>query len=211
MAPLEDALSAIAPYHPLVIEGPGRADRRDAERTARDLTQRLRAHWEENPPEKPLLLLTQGDPYEPQGIAALTRNVAASLAIPRGLAFLDEDLDPDHKAQADRENVILEVSFRALARALEHRRPGSLWRLERGIGKALEGKNEARRRLGKAPLPSYFHRYGCHQEVTKASARLICGAITLAHSALPVYEFSVTSLCAVGFELGLSRQSDLLR
>lgn len=211
MARLTDALSALAAYHPLVIEGPGQVDRRDPERVAQDLARRLKAHWEARPPQKPLLLLTQGDPYAPQGIAALTRKVAASLAIPRGLAFLDEDLDSDHKAQADREKVILEVSYRTLARALEHRRPGSLSRLEEGIGSALSQKNTARERLGKAPLPTYFHRYGCLQEVTKATARLLCGAITVAHSTTPVYEFSVTSLCTVGFDLGLSRKADLLR
>lgn len=211
MAPLGSALDRLASFHPLVLEGPARADQRDPEAVAEVLTTRLRAHWEKRPPQKPLLLLTQGDPKESRGIAALSRRVAETLAIPRGLAFLDEDLDPEHKALADHDGVILEVPYRTLALALERDRPGSLPRLEQGLKSALERKNEVRRRLGKAPLPAYFHRYGCLQEVTKASARLLCGAITVAHSTAPIYEFSVTSLYTVGLDLELSREEDLLR
>ena len=211
MAELGDALSALAGFHPLVLEGPARADQRDPRAVVQDLTARLGSFWAERPPQKPLLLLTQGDPFEPQGIAALTRAVAASLAIPRGLAFLDEDLDPNHRAEADREKVILEVPYRALALALERERPGSLHRLDQALKTALSKKDSDREALGKPPLPAYFHRYGCLQEVTKAAARLLCGGITVAHSATPVYEFSVTSLYTVGLDLGLSQSRDLLR
>lgn len=211
MAPLENALGRLARFHPLVLEGPARADRRDPDAVAEALIKRLQAHWRRRPPQKPLLLLTQGDPMESGGIAAVSRKVAETLAIPRGLAFLDKDLDPEHKAQADHDGVILEVPYKALALTLERDRPGSLPRLEHGLRSALERKNEVRRRLGKGPLPAYFCRYGCLQEVTKATARLLCGAITVVHSTTPVYEFSVTSLYTVGLDLKLSREEDLLR
>ncbi|MBL6718220.1 MAG: shikimate kinase [Pseudomonadales bacterium] len=211
MAELDDALNALAGFHPLVLEGPARADHRDPMAVAWDIAARLGNYWAERPPQKPLLLLTQGDPFEPQGIAALTREVATSLSIPRGLAFLDEDLDPNHRAEADRENVILEVPYRTLALALERKQPGSLYRLDQALKSALVKKNADRELLGKPPLPAYFHRYGRLQEVTKAAARLLCGGITVAHSATPVHEFSVTSLYTVGLDLGLSRSGDLLR
>ena len=97
------------------------------------------------------------------------------------------------------------------ALALERERPGSLHRLDQALKTALSKKDSDREALGKPPLPAYFHRYGCLQEVTKAAARLLCGGITVAHSATPVYEFSVTSLYTVGLDLGLSQSRDLLR
>ena len=58
--------SALSGFHPL-FEGPARADQRDPRAVVQDLTARLGTYWAKRPPQKPLLLLTQGDPFEPQG------------------------------------------------------------------------------------------------------------------------------------------------
>ena len=61
----------------------------------------------------------KGDPWEPTGIAAITRRVASKLSIPRCLVALDETIDPEHAKLADREGVKLELRFNELSALLK--------------------------------------------------------------------------------------------
>ena len=58
-------------HHPLVIEGMGGYDTRDPSRVAAMIIEQLEIHWAIHPPKKPILLVTQGDPYEEKGIDVL--------------------------------------------------------------------------------------------------------------------------------------------
>ena len=68
-------------FHPLVIEGMGGYDPRDPAFVASQIIRQLANRWSTQPPSKPLLLITQGDPYEERGISAITRLVADELDI----------------------------------------------------------------------------------------------------------------------------------
>ena len=61
----------------------GGYDKRDPHPVARQVTKQLLRHWSKKPPDKPLLVLTQGDPPEPSGIAAITPLVALHLGVQR--------------------------------------------------------------------------------------------------------------------------------
>ena len=73
------SLQLLSACHPLIIEGPGRHDTRDPASVARQLCSRLRSHWKQHPPQREVVLVTQGDPIEETGIAAITRHVASEL------------------------------------------------------------------------------------------------------------------------------------
>ena len=68
---------------------------------------------------KPVLLVTQGDPYEERGISAITRVVADSLGIFRALIVLDADIADYHSPNADRYKNICEISYSTLAHVLQ--------------------------------------------------------------------------------------------
>lgn len=68
-------IEALQSYHPLIVEGMGGYDRRDPKEVSQHIVETLQKHWRELPPQKPVLLITQGDPYEERGISAITRQV----------------------------------------------------------------------------------------------------------------------------------------
>ena len=106
------SIEAFASYHPLFVEGMGGYDTRDPERVADVVAASVSAHWKQNSPSKPPLLIIQGDPLEPKGISAITPLVANILQLQRGLIVLDEDLADYHSPNADRDDVILELAIR---------------------------------------------------------------------------------------------------
>ena len=112
-------LLLLSEYHPLVIEGMGAYDTRPPGPIAATLSRLLRKRWEAWPPAKPVLLVTQGDPLAARGISAITRALAAELSLPRALVCLDDDIDPSHSRDADRDGVILELRYSTLAGVLE--------------------------------------------------------------------------------------------
>ena len=107
-------LESLAQYHPLIIEGMGGYDPRDPEPIALQMASQLRARWQADPPTKPLILVTQGDPIEARGISAITRGVAAALELPRAMIFLDPAIADYHKPNADHHGVILEIPYSML-------------------------------------------------------------------------------------------------
>ena len=196
-------IDALAQYHPLIIEGMGGYDPRDPEPIALQLASQLRNRWQANPPTKPAILVTEGDPIEERGISAITRYVADELGIPRAMAFLDPAIADYHKPNADYHGVILEIPYSVLLRFLEGEQPGSVVALEQAIDAALDAKNEQREREGKGPMQSYYRDFARLQEITKAACNRICGEITVAHTSAEISPYSVTSFYEVGVALGL--------
>jgi len=194
---------SLAHYHPLIIEGMGGYDPRDPEPVAQQIASRLRARWQAQPPTKPIILVTQGDPSENRGISAITRGVAAALKLPRAMVFLDPAIADYHKPNADHHGVILEIPYSVLTSLLEGEQPGSIVALERAIDAALDAKNEQRKREGKGPMKSYYLDFARLQEVTKVACNRICGGITVAHTSAEISPYSVTSFYEVGLDLGL--------
>ena len=194
---------SLAHYHPLIIEGMGGYDPRDPEPVAQQIASRLRARWQAQPPTKPIILVTQGDPIEKRGISAITRHVADELSVPRAMVFLDPAIADYHKPNADHHGVILEIPYSLLTSLLEGEQPGCIVALERAIDAALDAKNEQRKREGKGPMQSYYRDFARLQEVTKAACNRIGGEITVAHTSAEISAFSVTSFYEVGLDLGL--------
>jgi len=117
--PNTSPVDALAQCHPLIIEGMGGYDPRDPEPVARQITSQLRERWQAQPPTKPVMLLTQGDPIEARGISAITRGVAAALQLPRAMVFLDPAIADYHKPNADHHGVILEIPYSVFTSLLE--------------------------------------------------------------------------------------------
>jgi len=201
--PKTGPVESLAQYHPLIIEGMGGYDPRDPEPVAQEIASQLRARWQAQPPTKPIILVTQGDPIEKRGISAITRHVADELSVPRAMVFLDPAIADYHKPNADHRGVILEIPYSVFTSFLQGEQPGSIVALERAIDAALDAKNERRKREGKDPMQSYYRDFARLQEVTKAACNSICGEITVAHTSAEISAFSVTSFYEVGLDLGL--------
>ena len=201
--PNTSPVDALAQYHPLIIEGMGGYDPRDPKPIARQIASQLRERWQAQPPTKPVVLLTQGDPIEERGISAITRHVADELGVPRAMVFLDPDIADYHKPNADHHGVILEIPFSALTSILERERAGVMDSLEQAVDAALAEKDQQRETEGKAPLQSYYRDFALLQEVTKAAGNVICGDLTVAHTSAEISPFSVTSFYEVGLAMGL--------
>ncbi|MGB2522762.1 MAG: shikimate kinase [Luminiphilus sp.] len=201
--PKTGPVDVLAQYHPLIIEGMGGYDPRDPEPIARQITFQLRERWQAQPPTKPVMLLTQGDPIEERGISAITRHLADELGVPRAMVFLDPDIADYHKPNADHQGVILEISYSALVSLLEGEHAGVISTLEQAIDTALAEKDQQRETEGKAPLQSYYRDFAMLQEVTKAACNVICGDLTVAHTSAEISPFSVTSFYELGLALGL--------
>ena len=197
------AIETIKHYHPLFVEGMGAYDTRDPARVADVVVASMRAHWEQCPPSKPPLLITQGDPLEPRGISAITPLIANILDLTRGLIVLDEDIADYHSLNADRDNVTFETRYSEAVAQLESYRPGSVAEIQSAVDALLSEKNKKRALLGKPSLPSYYRTFALLQEVSKAAFAALCGEITLAHTSQEIGEFSVTSFYTVGVDLGL--------
>ena len=201
--PKTGPVDVLAQYHPLIIEGMGGYDPRDPEPIARQITFQLSERWQAQPPTKPVMLLTQGDPIEERGISAITRHLADELGVPRAMVFLDPDIADYHKPNADHQGVILEISYSALVSLLEGEHAGVISTLEQAIDAALAEKDQQRETEGKAPLQSYYRDFAMLQEVTKAACNVICGDLTVAHTSAEISPFSVTSFYELGLALGL--------
>ena len=196
-------IDALAQYHPLIIEGMGGYDPRDATSVAMQIVSQLRDRWRAQPLGKPVILVTQGDPIEERGISAITRCVANELGIPRAMAFLDPDIADYHKPNADHRGVIIEIPYSLLTTALDNERLGVMSTLEQAVDSALVEKNQQREIENKGPLQSYYRDFALLQEVTKAACHIICDHLTVAHTSAEISPFSVTSFYQVGLDIDL--------
>ena len=207
MSQREDKLND---YHPVLIEGMGAYDQRDPLEVAQQVCRQLGRHWVNQPPSKPLILLTQGDPLSAKGISAITPLIAEHFGIPRGLIYLDEHIADYHWRDADRSNMLLAIPYSVMAQHLERSQKGMVARIASLIDRHITEKNVTRSALEKPPLPDYFRDFSLLQEVTKAACSNQCGEITIAHTADDIAEFSVTRFFTVGVELGLIDPADMV-
>jgi hypothetical protein len=197
-------------YHPVLVEGMGAYDQRDPLEVAQQVCRQLTRHWVHQPPSKPLILLTQGDPLSAKGISAITPLIAEHFGIPRGLIYLDEHIADYHWRDADRSKMLLAIPYSVMAQYLEHSQNGIVARIASLIDRHTQEKNVTRNALEKPPLPDYFRDFALLQEVTKAACAYRCGEITIAHTTDDIAEFSVTHFYTVGLELGLIDPADMV-
>lgn len=197
-------------HHPLVVEGMGGYDSRDPSWVTAVILEQLKNRWAIDPPMKPLLLVTQGDPFEAKGVSAITRLVADGLAIQRVLIFLDPSIADYHAPNADRYKVISELPYSALTRWLQAERPGAMAQITDRVDVHLRRKNTRRLRGGKKILRDYFRDFALLQEVTKIGCKQICGTVTVVHTSANLDDYSVSSFYRVGLELGLIDVADVV-
>lgn len=199
--------STLQQYHPLIIEGHTR-DARDASVVAKHIVGNLRRQWERRNVTKPVVLVTQGDPITERGISAVTRHVADELGVKRCLVCLDDHIDPEHSADADRRDVAYETRYSLLTSLLEER---DVDRLTRAVEQRILAMNEKRQAMGKDPLADWYQKYAMLQEVTKYGMKIAAGgSLTLAHTTDDVHEFSVTSFYSVGVDLGFVTNDEIV-
>ena len=198
-----EMIDTLSQYHPLIIEGMGGYDPRDPATVAAMITKQLQARWFAEPASKPILLITQGDPYEANGISAITRIVADRLDISRALIFLDPEIADYHAPDADRYKVIFEIAYSQMVDELQKERPAIVETIASAVDHLLLEKNARRLRNEKPALPAYYRIFALLQEVTKVSCKQICNGITIAHTSSEISDFSVSSFYRVGLDLGL--------
>ena len=198
-------------YHPLIIEGMGGYDPRDPSPVAAVIAKQLQARWLIEPAPKPILLITQGDPYEPNGISAITRIVADQLNISRALIFLDPGIADYHAPSADRYKVIFEISYSQMVSALQKEQLSIIKNIETAVDDLLAEKNARRLNNERPALPAYYRIFALLQEVTKVSCKQICGGITIVHTSSKISDFSVSSFYRVGLDLGLIDPKEMVR
>ena len=201
---------AFQQYHPLFIEGMGAYDTRHPQEVAKELIAAVKAHWQVNPPSKPVLLISQGDPPAPRGISAITRIVGDALELNRGLCLLDPNIADYHAQSADRYKVLHEVFYSELCAELRFHHPSLVRQIEMMIGKCIIDKNAKRGEQHRPVLADYFRDFALLQEVAKATCRVVCGEITLLHTSKEINEFSVTSFYEVGLSLGTIKSGDVV-
>ncbi len=197
-------------YHPLVIEGMGGYDPRKPAPIASVIMAQIQARWLIDPPPKPILLVTQGDPYEEKGISAITRLVADGLSVSRAMIFLDPNIADYHAPNADRYKVIFEIPYSTMASTLQTHKPDALKTIEVRVDEYLAAKNAKRREQDKPPLQDYYRDFALLQEVTKVACKQICGGLTVAHTSREISDFSVSSFYRVGLDSGLIDASDMV-
>ena len=197
-------------YYPLVIEGMGGYDPRKPATVASLIVAQLHERWLVDPPSKPILVITQGDPPEERGISAVTRLVADWLEVSRGMIFLDPNIANYHAPNADRYKVIIEIPYSNLANTLQKNMPGALKTIEDGVDECLAEKNAKREDHGKPPLQDYYRDFALLQEVTKVACKQICGSLTVAHTSSEISEFSVASFYRVGLASGLIDANEMV-
>jgi hypothetical protein len=227
----DNALHQLSNYHPIFIEGMGYYDPRDPIIVAQNVYKSLQSHFnataattasgqydgtdadadavtnqrkqpqQRNSNKKPYIVIVQGDPLHTNGISAITRIVANLLNCSRGLICLDDDIDPTHAKNADRDNVILELKYSQLVQNLlfigngngngngnddgnddvdvdveedNNNNNNTMKQIEYSIDELIQQKNHERIQQNKQPMKDYFKQYALLQEVTKASIRKIC-------------------------------------
>ena len=205
-----DGLQILSNHHPLVVEGMGGYDIRDPIRVASIILDQLEVHWAINPPQKPILLVTQGDPPEERGISAITRILSDRLGISRALIFLDPSIASYHAPNADRYKVVCEIPFSTLVNRLQDGQSESVLSINKCVDAHLEMKNAKRRDGDQNELPNYYRDFALLQEITKVACKDICGDVTIAHTSCDLNEYSVSSFYHVGLDLGLIDRNEIV-
>ena len=206
----QEGLQKLSEHHPLVIEGMGGYDTRNPELVASIMQKRLEQYWKKKPPKKPLVLVTQGDPYEEIGISAITRIISDRLGIFRVLVYLDPSIAEYHAQNADRYNVSHEIAFSALTDQLVRLNGTIVQTITQLVDEHLQTKNAKRLAEGNKRLPDYYRDFALLQEITKVACKAICGELTVAHTSSVLNEYSVSSFYRIGVDLGLIESSEII-
>jgi len=206
----EEGLQKLSECHPLVIEGMGGYDIRDPSVVASTIHDQLRKHWEKTPPQKPLILVTQGDPFEKSGISAITRIMSDRLSIPRILMYLDPSIASYHAPNADRYRVSYEICFSVLKNRLHREDSKIVSSITTVVDEYLQTKTVKRLAGGNDKLPDYYRDFALLQEITKVACKRISGELTVAHTSSALSEFSVSSFYRVGLDLELIDSSEMV-
>ena len=206
----QEGLQKLSEHHPLVIEGMGGYDTRDPSVVASTIHDQLRKHWEKTPPQKPLILVTQGDPLEEKGISAITRIMSDRLGVPRILVYLDPSIAPYHAPNADRYRVSYEISFSVLRNRLHREDSKIVSSITNVVDEYLQIKTVKRLSEGNDRLPDYYKDFALLQEITKVACKKISGELTVAHTSSALSEFSVSSFYRVGLDLELIDSSEMV-
>lgn len=188
----------------------GGYDTRDPLSVATIICGELQEHWEKEPPQKPVILVTQGDPVSETGIAAITRSVSDRLCISRILVFLDPSVASHHAPNADRYKVAHEIPFSSLINRLNDQNERVVSSIMASIDMRLRVKTAKRLAEGKRGLPKYYRDFALLQEITKFACKRFCGELTVAHTSKNLNEYSVSSFYCVGLDLGLIDKSDMV-
>ena len=207
----QEGLQKLSERHPLVIEGMGGYDTRDPSVVASTIYDQLRKHWEKAPPQKPPILVTQGDPLEERGISAITRIMSNRLGIPRILMYLDPSIASYHATNADRYRVSYEISFSVLRNRLHLEDSNIVSSITNVVDKYLQTKTAKRLAEGKETLPDYYRDFALLQEITKVACKKISSELTVAHTSSVLSEYSVSSFYHVGLDLGLIDSSEMVQ
>ena len=206
----QEGLQKLSEHHPLVIEGMGGYDTRDPSVVASTIHDQLRKHWEKTPPQKPLILVTQGDPLEEKGISAITRIMSDRLGVPRFLVYLDPSIAAYHAPNADRYRVSYEISFSVLRNRLHREDSKIVSSITNVVAEYLQIKTVKRLSEGNDRLPDYYKDFALLQEITKVACKKISGELTVAHTSSALSEFSVSSFYRVGLDLELIDSSEMV-
>ena len=206
----QEGLQKLSEHHPLVIEGMGGYDTRDPSVVASTIHDQLRKHWEKTPPQKPLILVTQGDPLEEKGISAITRIMSDRLGVPRILVYLDPPIAAYHAPNADRYRVSYEISFSVLRNRLHREDSKIVSSITNVVDEYLQIKTVKRLSEGNDRLPDYYKDFALLQEITKVACKKISGELTVAHTSSALSEFSVSSFYRVGLDLELIDSSEMV-
>lgn len=207
----QEGLQKLSEHHPLVIEGMGGYDTRDPSVVASTIHDQLRKHWAKTPPQKPPILVTQGDPLDERGISAITRIMSDRLGIPRILMYLDPSIASYHAPNADRYRVSYEISFSVLKNRLHREDSKVVSSITNVVDEYLQTKTVKRLAEGNDKLPDYYRDFALLQEITKVACKKISGELTVAHTSSALSEFSVSSFYRVGLDLELIDSSEIVR
>lgn len=207
--------SSIQNYHPILIEGPGRSDERDATPIANRIAQSIRQNMITKNITKPLLLISQGDPVEPgknAGIASVVNHVLTKLELKRGLVCLDEHIADYHAKDADRTNVVYEMRYSQMVKIVEQHDPSLPTQIEEKIQKRINDLNKQRIDEGREKMKNWVVEFALLQEMTKFAMKLVSGDVTVAHTMEKekIDKYSVTSFYSIGLDLDLIQENDMI-
>ncbi len=206
--------SSISNYHPVLIEGPGRSDSRDAAPIAQRVAECIQSRVTSKNITKPLLIISQGDPVEEgkdAGIASIVNHVLRHLDLKKGLVCLDEHIADYHAKDADRSNVIYEMRYSKIVEIIEKYDPTLPAKIEEKISQRIEVLNEERETEGREKL-KYCSEFALLQEMTKFALKLVSGDVTVAHTLEreSINKYSVTSFYSIGLELNLIDENQMI-
>lgn len=211
--------SSLKKFHPVLIEGPGNADDRDATPIADSIIKKLQTELQKKKTTKPILLIGQGDPIKTgananSGIAAISQNVSDGLGVKKGLVCLDEGNGFDwHAKDADRHNVIYEMRYSQMVQVIKEYEDKLAEKIEAEIDKRVVELNRMRKEEGKDDeMKDWFKAFALLQEMTKVAMKLISGDVTVAHTKpkSEINKYSVTAAYEIGLKLGCIVADDML-